>query len=543
MSPRQSAPVTWRPKGCSDALDSSDAFKGAMASMQNLLPDPTTDNVWYCRPASIRKTAFATFNTPGFISALKIIGDVAYGMIATARNAGNDEPFAYDLAANLFIAVGNVLAANTPASPSSSGAWTPPTMAYVGSKLIVTHPGFAAGANMFGWFDLSNPAVPVWNAGNMTGAINFTTVPTAVAQFNGRAYFIHNVIGSPAVVFSDVLNGTNATNANQVLTFGDAQMLTALAGLPLSNQLGGIIQSLMVFKGVTNIYQITGDAALNTLSVNTLNVSTGTLAPLSIATTPLGLAIVSPDGLRIIDFEARISNSIGHAGQGVATPFIYAATISRVSAACNGDFLRISTQNNNAPGAPNQEWWYDFSRQIWHGPHTFPASLIQPWRGTFVMAPIGVTGSLWQSDTYQSASSTFVENGAQMTFNYSTCMLPDTDSMMMNAIRQGLIDIAFAAGLPAFTASLVTQDGITLNSVSIAPTGTATQWGGFSWGGAVWGGAAYALAPRQLDWTRPVVFARIQFQLVGQCATNVKLGTLHLRYQELKYRVNLAAVA
>jgi len=543
MPPRQSAPVTWRPKGCSDTLDSSSAFNGAMASLKNLIPDPSTRSLWQCRPAAVQLTAFASFNTPGFVSALKVIGDVAYGMVASAANPGNDEPFAYDLAANIFIAITGVLAANTPASPSSTGTWTPPTMAYVGSKLIVTHPGFAAGANFFGWFDLVNPAAPVWHAGNLTGAIQFTTVPTAVAQFNGRAYFIHNVIGSPAVVFSDVLAGTNVTNANQVLTFGDAQALTALGGLPLSNQLGGIIQSLMVFKDDTNIYQIQGDSALNNLSVNALNTATGTLSPLSICTTPYGLTCMSPDGLRIIDFDAHISDPIGTDGDGITVPFIFTQTPSRLAAACNGDVLRISCKNTNAPGSPNQEWWYDFARKVWHGPHSFPASLIQPWRGSFVMTPLGVNASLWQSDSVQSVSSTYVENSVQMTFEWTTPFLPDTDSMMNNAIRAGLIDVAFISGIPAFTVNMSDQNGNILNTVSISATGSATQWGGFNWGGAPWGGASNALAPRQLNWTRPVVFTRIQLQMLGQCAAGVKIGTLHLRYQQLKYRSNLSAVA
>ena len=75
------------------------------------------------------------------------------------------------------------------------------------------------------------------------------------------------------------------TNATNVLTFDDNQKLTAAIGLPLSNQLGGILQALMVFKGTANIYQITGDISLGsgpplgTLSKNTLNVATGTFAP------------------------------------------------------------------------------------------------------------------------------------------------------------------------------------------------------------------------------------------------------------------------
>ena len=37
----QSEPLMWKPKGCSDAADSRDAFKGAMQKLTNLVPDPS----------------------------------------------------------------------------------------------------------------------------------------------------------------------------------------------------------------------------------------------------------------------------------------------------------------------------------------------------------------------------------------------------------------------------------------------------------------------------------------------------------------------
>src|ERR1700730_3245698 len=105
-------------------------------------------------------------------------------------------------------------------------------------------------------------------------------------------------------------------------TFGDNVALTALGGLALFNQLGGIVQSLMVFKDVTNIYQVTGDSALSNLSVNALNITTGTLAPNTIVATPKGLAFMAPDGVRLINFDAKIEDPIGFDGMGVSAPFI-----------------------------------------------------------------------------------------------------------------------------------------------------------------------------------------------------------------------------
>jgi len=557
---RNSKPLTWRAKGLSDTEDASSTFNGAMNSLSNLIPDPATARLWMCRPAATKLANFSTtgdFNldfsadfsipntawqnaygttligTLGFISASIMLGDTCYGMIA--GGLGYDVPFAYNLATQTLTLPSGVTAGNVPASPSTTGTWTPPTMAIIGSKIIVTHPGFnGAGTNWIGVINILNPAAPVWSTTNLTGAIQFTTVPTAVAQFFNRAYFIHNAPAQPAAIFSDILAPTNATNANQILTFGDTVPLTALAGLPLNNQLGGIIQSLMVFKGVTSINQITGDYALSTLSQNSLDIATGTLAPKSICATPKGLAFIAPDGLRVINFTAQVSDPIGFDGSGVTLPFSSSIVPSRMVAACNGSLYRVTTQNGNLPGSPNYEYWYDFARQIWSGPHTFPMNQILPWRGTFVCAPIASLASLWESDS--------IQNGTQLSWSWNTPLLPDTDEITNNAMTEGSIDLAFAPG-GAVNVSVEDQNSAVIDTVSISATGAPTIWGAFTWGAAVWGGAANALAPQQLQWHFPITFARMSLQATGQSAGQVRVGALHMRYQMLKQYVNIGAAA
>jgi hypothetical protein len=561
---RNSHPLPWRPKGISDTLDASQSFAGAMSALQNLIPDPSTAGLWQCRPAAAQLINFSTMGGPfssgfssgfqvgfsqlpiGLISALKVLGNFAYGMVATGKFAGKDEPFCYNLSTNQIVAVSGVTNNNTPNSPVATGVWTPPTMALVGAKLVVTHPGFTGvGNGYFGVFDVSNPTSPAWSSGNLTGAVTFTAVPSAVAQFNGRAYYIQNVLAQPSVVFSDALVATNCTNATQILTFGDNVALTGLGPLQLDNQLGGVVQALMVFKGLQNLYQVTGDAA-NTpanLSINTLNITTGTLAPNTIVTTPTGLAFVSPDGVRVVDFNGRVGNPIGMDGQGITVPFINSVVPSRMAAACSGNILRVSTQNGNAAGSPNQEYWFDFARGIWSGPHTFPAALIQPYNNTFIMAPVGITGTLWQSDPVQSSTSSYTENGSQLVWNWVTPMLPDTDQMTQNSMTEGTLDMALSSSIPNINVNAIDQNMTVLNAVQIVtPTG-ATQWGAFQWGSAIWAGAPNALAPRQLPWTKPVNFTRLQVQATGLAAAGIKLGTMHLRYQILNYLSNLSAVA
>lgn len=541
MALRNATPLQFSPSGVSDALDSTNVFPGAMAALQNLIPDPSTANLWQCRPAAVAQTLFAPFSNPGFVSVLQVVGNVAYGLIASSRNVGHDEPFAFNLLTNTFATISGVTAANTPASPITTGPWTPPSAAAIATKIVFTHPGFNFGGGFaFGVLDISNPSAPAWTATN-TATNALIALPTFVANFNGRAYFLVNPAGvQPAAYFTDVLNPLNITNANQILTFDDDEQLTAAEGLGLYSQLGGVVQSLIIFKNVANVYQITGDAALSNLSRNSLNVATGTLSPNAIASTPQGLAFLAPDGLRMIDFYARVSDPIGVDGNGVNIPFIYNVQPTRAQAASNQNVLRISVQNGNAPGAPNQEWWYDLSRKKWSGPHTFPASMISAWNNSFVMTPIGVFGSLWRSDVVQSTGSVFIENGQQLTFSWLTSLLPDPKVMSYFSMIETVLNLSLVTGQNVVV-SAQDQNQSVLGSVIVpAPIG-ATEWGQFEWGQALWGGSTSGLFPRPLEWKTPIVFWRMQIQATGNCAAGVRVGDLFLRYQKLGYMIVDAA--
>ncbi len=554
MSLRRTTPLTFNPRGLSDALDGSNVFSGAMASLQNLIPDPSTRGLWQCRPAAVElanigagapfssgfSSGFSTAGFPlpiGLISCLKVIGNVAFGLVASDQ--GRDYPFAYNIMTGAFLTITGITTVNRPTSPATTGAWIPPTMDLVGPELLVTHPGFTgAGGVYFGWFDISDPSNITWSGGNLTGAVTFTTAPSSVRNFNQRAYWITNPpTGQPAVIFSDVLVPRTVTNANQVLTFGDNVALTALFGLPLSNQLGGIIQSLIVFKGVTNMYQITGDAATlpaSDLAVNSLNIATGTLAPNSICATPKGLSFIAPDGLRFIDFTAKVSDPIGNDGMGKTLPFIYSNVPSRMCAAANGSIIRITTQDASLIGTPWVEYWYDMPRQIWSGPHTFPASCIAPYNNTFIVAPRDVPGTLWQSDYVQNATSTFTENGTPLTFTWTSCMLPDTNQMAEYAMIESTIYMGLAAGA-TYTILALDQNQAVLQQASVSNVNAATVWGAFTWGSGIWGGAANNLFPRRVPWPEPVVFRRMQMQVQGTSGAAVRVGTMHLRYEQLGY--------
>lgn len=537
---RNSKVAKWAPIGLSDALESEQAFPGAMMFLQDLIPDPSTKGLWQCRPGSVLQTNFAAFANVGAVSVFKVVGSQVFGLVGTSLNGGRDQPFCYNLANGTLISVGNITLANVPLTQSQQGDWVPPTMDLIGTKLIVTSPGFVGTPNAFGFFDLSVPGQVTWGAGN-TAVNPLPSPPTAVLQFNQRAYYLCNPPGAqPGLLASDELDALTMTNGTFVLTFGDNLPLTAIGGLPLNNQLGGIIQSAIVFKGVTNMYQVTGDPTgiPSAWTVNTLNVATGTLSPRSICPTPKGLAFMSPDGVRLIDFNAHVSDPIGFAGSGVTVPFLNLVTPSRLVAACNASVLRISTQTNTAGGIVNQEFWYDIPRQIWSGPHSFPASEIAVSQNTFIVTPRSVPGSLWQSDVIQSPSSQFVENAVQLTWKWQSCLMPDIDEMCESTMIEttlNVANVATATGAPDIQTTAFDQDGVTLGTAALPATGKLPVWGAAVFGVDLWGGARKALAPLQLQWAAPVTFRRLSVCATGTSSPGIKIGTLYLRYQPLGY--------
>ena len=535
MSLRNARPVRFSPHTLSDSLDATDDAAGVMAVLQNLIPDPTTENLWTCRPAHVLQTPFDTFANPSAVSVCKVTGSLVYGLVASTRNPGRDEPFCFNLATGGFVVVAGVTGANVPATQPVVGDWIPPTMDLCGVNMVVTHPGFDGVTNFFGWFDTTTPGAPVWYAGNTTGLITLTTVPSWVAQFNGRAYFgVNPTSGQPSAVFTDPLT-LNVTNANQALTFGDNIPLTAAKGLPLSNQLGGVIQALLVFKGASNIQQVTGDPTQSNLAINSLNVATGTLAPRTIVASPLGVLFMAPDGLRYIDFDARVSPPIGVAGAGINLPFIAPLYPSRACAACTAEVVRISVYNSHVAGGPLQDFWYDLVREVWSGPHTFPASNLDIYQNNFVATSPTVTG-LFTGAVVPTPTSVAVENGAAMTWVWQTAMLPDNETMAMSEIAEMQLKTSAVSGTPTMTVTAQDENGVAYNSTTYTFTvGAPSLWGGFNWGAGLWGGSVLALSAHRVDFSAPVVYNRLAVSVTGQSAIGFRIGDMFIRERALGY--------
>jgi hypothetical protein len=538
MAIRKGTPARFVAQGISDSLDGTDAFPGSCALLSNLIPDVTTKGIWVPRPAATLLTNFPGFTTPGFISAGYILGTRFYGLIASGRNAGHDEPFIYDIVAGSFATLTGVTALNTPTSPVTTGAWEPPTMALVGTKLVVTHSGFNyASGQAFGWFETSDPTAVTWSAGNTTGALALPARPNAVAQFGGRAWFLVNpASGQPTAYFTDILL-LNITSTTQALTFDDNKQLTAAVGLPLENQLGGIVQSLIIFKSASNMYQVTGDLALSTLAKNAMNVATGTLAPRAIAVTPKGVAFVAPDGVRLVDFNARITDPVGEEGVGVNQPFVDALYPSRMVAASNANTYRVTVQNGGAAGTPTSEYWYDIVKQKWSGPHTLPLDLAVPYNNTFVVAPRGIPASLWQSDVVNTALSTFTENGVNLQCVMQTSLLPDTSAMAENAVTESAVEIVLPLPPATVTVNAMDEDGVAIvPAVTLLRVGGGpSYWGTAIWGTSLWYGGSVKLRSVQVPWAKPIVFKRMSINIAFNASTGLRVGAFSMRYQQLGY--------
>jgi hypothetical protein len=403
-----------------------------------------------------------------------------------------------------------------------------------------------------------SPGAPLWYAGN-TNQNPLPTVPLSVTAFNGRAYY---ACGN-AIVVSDPLNAVQNSDASFVLTLGDNQPITAVKGLPLDNQVtGGVIQSVIAFKGASGMFQITGDPATQNWSSNALNVATGTFAPNTCVSTPLGMAFIAPDGLRIIDFNANVGDPIGAYGDGVSVPFINAISPSRMCAAYNQNVLRVTVNNNAAGVSPiPQEYWYDFTLKIWTGPHTFPFSLISPFYAVtayssghgFVGVGWQVPAALWAGEVTP-INPQYVENGTALQWSWQTSLLPDNMAMSMNAV----IETALGLVIPVNSSFYITaadEAGRILDAVTIdGPTGAPTIWGQFTWGEAmwfvmvpptIWGDYYWGEAPWQqqfpyyqqypVNWHNPLVFKQMQVSISGMSLPSLAIGNLYLGYEPLGY--------
>lgn len=771
MSSLPGAPLRLVPTGVADTLDNANSSPGRCTALTNIIPDPSTDGVWQCRPAAIVIMDFVSFDTPTVVSAGIQLGTRVYGLIGSARNPGCDEPFVYDIASGAFLTVDGIAADNVPFTQPFTGDWTPPTADVIGSRIVFTHPGFAGTANFYGWFDTSGfdsttllggttsgsdilkpisddpltagvtigmkisgagipansvvtavsdtsitisnnatatstqaltgtvtagstvvnfvspdplssgvvvgstvtgtgipanttvtavtdssitlsapatagaaisvagtatsasnvlsavtpnpitagvtvgmaitgtvipanttvvgvtsttitmsnnatasvsvnaqcsatsytssmvaqkgvaltilggtPAEPLWVAGNaQTNPL--PKVPTNVAQFNNRAYLaIDNQLW-----FTDVLNPTNIENATDFLVLGDSEPITALSSVGLLTTIGGIVQSLLPFK-TTSIWQINGDSALQDLDLNVLSGAVGTRSPRSVVNVPEGVVFRADDGIRMVSLTGTVTEYLDD----IRNPFIYATTPSRISAVFQMGTYRICCQPDYLENQAHQEFWYDFKKQVWSGPHTFQHDLALPYLNTTVLFSNAIPRTMFQSDLVIGPTSSFIENNSSLTYEVLTAPQTFGADPGMQSIVLSTVDIALGSSTSLFAASQwgafnwgaalwlgmtnivvspqatclgFDEDESVIGQGTIAAQEEGVLWGGFNWGGAVWGnnGGADKLKQHIIAWNQPLVFDKLQVQLTGISGSGVKVGSFRAFVEQQDY--------
>ena len=553
--------IRLEPKGCVDAVYAEGVVPSGMAQLSNLVPAVDSPNQWVPRPAA---TKFSN-STTQFVVAQIVVGTRLYGMRASLAFPGHDEPFCFDLLANSYITITGVTGANLPANAPTTGSWQPPHMEIIGVKIIVTHTGFSGtGTNFFGVLNVANPSAVTWVSAN-TSTNALPSVPVWVVQFNQRAHYFCNPPNlQPAVLATDTLSPDtrSATVAAFILTFGDNLPLLCGGTLGLNNQVtggvsSGITQSLMIFKNQpSDIFQITGDFAAvvidpttgaqtgpgqggqtgqSLLTVNALNVATGTIAPNSVTATPKGLAFLAPDGWRLIDFNAQVTDPIGFAGSGIVVPFTTAVQPTRVTAACNATTLRASTQNGAQLNSPQQEWCFDLLRQAWFGPHTFSVSLISAYGNSFIITP--PTGGIWQSDIMPNGTSVYTEAGAPYTCTYQSALYPDRIEIKELSCVKSVLYEGYGAGNTVYNVSALDENMNVLAFAQLSSSVSAVAWGTFVWGSGQSLGAAAQIAGYDIPWSAPFVFDRMSVNVTVTAAAGVRLGAFMVDYAEEEYTV------
>lgn len=378
-------------------------------------------------------------------------------------------------------------------------------------------------------------AAPVYGSGQ-TAITPLLGVPISLGQFNGR---VHYCVAN-TTQFSDALNPLQITLASQSITYGDDTVVTSATGLPLGSQIvGGVFQSLIVMKGDGPYWQVTGDPATSDLKNDAVNGSVGTVATNTIAPTTKGLAMIASDGLRFVSLDGTTTDPVGTNGLGINVPFRYAVNPTRMAGAFDKNVYRVTVQNGKAEGQPFEEYWYDFGLLAFTGPHSFSASLIQPYRtagaNSFILFATGINAKLWSSKTQVTAASTYTENGVAMSWVWQPTLLPDNEQMAANQVVESVLGLILPA-TQAMNILAMDEQGRTLDNIALSGSGmSGAIWDNFNWGFGVWGGQVADYQEYQLPWTNPLVFKQMTVRITGASEAGFSIGNLYARYQILGY--------
>jgi len=535
MGIRAAQPLQFSPRGLTDAFDEVDSFPGACRALSNLIFDSANPDQVIARPGvGLPITSFATFNAPGFISIQETVGDITFGMIASSRNPGFEEPFAFNNVSGTFITISGVTAGNVPANAPSTGAWTPPTMTSIAKKIIITHPGFSgAGANFFGVLDVTNLNAPTWTSANTTTNA-LPSVPTSVANFNNRAYYVcgNQMYGS------DSLSPLVITNLNSTVTVGDYTAITAQSGLPMQTVSSGVTATLVVFKA-NSVWILTGDTVSSNLTLSFVSLNVGCPHPRSVAQTPIGTIFISQDApynLLPSGILIELKNPSNLASD-VRIPFQNSPMPSRTAAAFAGSIYRVCVNTVIDGIVQTNDYWFDLRRLRWTGPHTFQYDCASQYNGLFILSGVGTGAALFNSIFGNTTQNTvYNDNGVAIGVTVTTTNLHDSDTMEFKQVVESTIDVTSSGQSVSFSITANDDLGAVLASASVATPSASAVWGAFNWGD----GTAYSTAnthPRRYDvaWNVPIVWDRMSLTITTGSANGVAIGKFKAKYQRCGY--------
>ena len=525
-------PMRFSPRGLVDALDSTDLFMGACINLRNLIFDQMNPEIMVSRPGlGSAVTTFTGFSTPAVISVFTVIGQRAYGMMASALNPGTDQPFSYDIVNNSFDTITGITAANSPTTPSSSGSWEPPTMAVVGSLIHVTHPGFS-GSNRFGTIDITTIASPSWTAGDTTTNL-LTGRPRAVANFNNRAYF---AIGA-RLEYTDALSIVR-TASSQALTMGGPDSLTGLSGLPIQTTSSGIVQALIAFKDF-EVWQVTGDPTTSNLLQNYLSLSIGCSSPRSIASGPLGVYFASRYGPYIVDplgLVKPVTYSNREESPDIQAPFQNMVEPTRVAGAYLNTIYRVCMETTIRGETFFGDYWFDERKRRWHGPHTFRYDCAGRYANYFLLCSNTYPARLMRSDSIPRSGNVYSDLSSALTVSLYSSTFPKTGHMTMKQVVESTQELSSAGAATAYAITAVNDGEDTLDSVSVTAQSSGVAWGSFVWGdGTVYTSATNRPRVYTVPWTRPLVFKKMALQITAPSNAALSIGTFNARFQDLGY--------
>lgn len=468
-SPREN-PLRFVPRGVVDSVNGDNSAPGSMTALTNLIPDPSTPGVFVCRPANTQESDFTGFSTPGIVSAAFSLNGIIYGMVATASPASKDRPFAYNVASNTFQTIAGVVSAKLPTTPSSSGEWTPPTMDALGTKIIVTHPGFNyAGGFAFGYFDISGFAASI-TGDTHSGTKVIDNVVSTVGLSIGYLItgtdipadtYITNFTAS-TVTISANMTGSNTAVSLAVAGGGTTTPLWAAGNTSGATQLAGVPQAVKQFSNRAYFAQKNNLLYTDTLSLNVSNAdgvqvltvgdtaditalaglpeytsSTGVLQALlafkefsiwqvtgdsaldslalnnligTVGTSAPRSVQVTPRGVEFMALDGMrlvdLSGAVSEVNPDLATPFIYTQYPSRVAAAFNAGVYRICVKNTATLNSPREDYHYEYKREGWTGPHTFGYDLAVPFENDFIVFSNDLPGTMWRAYSVQNRGGT-----------------------------------------------------------------------------------------------------------------------------------------